>query len=192
MKIKYIFLSVIVSAFILCGCGSSSYLTDSGNTEESEAFSTSVIDTEETLEPEIYVQIEGAVKSPGVYRMSPDERVFSVIEKAGGFTKDAYTTDINQAEQLSDGQKIIVETIKEHNSKEASGSDGCKSSDGKVDINKASADELTTINGIGPTRADAIIAYREQNGRFKSIEDIRNVSGIGDTTYSRIKDRIKV
>lgn len=190
MKIRYSFALILVTAYVLSGCGSESYL------EHKEASSVSSDSTEkETSSSEeasvIYVQIDGAVKSPGVYRMDSDDRVYALIEKAGGFRKNAYTHDINQAEALSDGQKIIVPTSEEHIASEKTASDG-GAPDDRVDINTADATALTTISGIGPARAEAIIAYRTENGSFKDTKDITNVSGIGESTYNRIKDRIKV
>lgn len=193
MKIKY-FIPVAACILMLCGCADTSYLEESSASDSSVTESVSDSSAEVKKSSSIFVQIEGAVKSPGVYEMSEGDRVFALIEKAGGFREDACTTDINQAEALSDGQKIIVMTKKEQKASNSSGSGNGSgaSSDGKIDINQADAAELTTISGIGPMRADAIIAYREQNGRFKKPEDITKVSGIGESTYSRIKDRIKV
>ena len=191
MRIKY-FIPVVLCILCLSSCGTTSYLESESDAVKTESISS--VSEEQKESAQIFVQIEGAVEKPGVYQMSDGDRVFALVEKAGGFRKDAYTADINQAEVLSDGQKLIVLTSKEQKAQQSAGSDGgsAQSSDGRIDINKAGAEELTTISGIGPARAEAIIAYREQNGRFSKPDDITKVSGIGESTYSRIKDRIKV
>ncbi len=191
MKIKY-FIPVVLCILCLSSCGTTSYLESESDAVKTESISS--VSEEQKESAQIFVQIEGAVEKPGVYQMSDGDRVFALVEKAGGFRKDAYTADINQAEVLSDGQKLIVLTSKEQKAQQSAGSDGgsAQASDGRIDINKAGAEELTTISGIGPARAEAIIAYREQNGRFSKPDDITKVSGIGESTYSRIKDRIKV
>lgn len=169
----------------------------------------------------IYVHVCGAVKNPGVYEFSAGSRVYEAVEKAGGFTENADSDYVNQAQKLTDGVKLIiptteqVEAVSESDSAgtigiveapgteqaetglEISGStenvpDGSNVSDGKININTASEAELCNIPGIGETRAAAIVAYRQERGSFTSIEDIMNVSGIKEGTYAKIKDRIKV
>lgn len=191
MKIKY-FIPVVLCILCLSSCGTTSYLESESDAVKTESISS--VSEEQKESAQIFVQIEGAVEKPGVYQMSDGDRVFALVEKAGGFRKDAYTADINQAETLSDGQKLIVLTRKEQKAQQSAESDGgsAQASDGRIDINKAGVEELTTISGIGPARAEAIIAYREQNGRFSKPDDITRVSGIGESTYNRIKDRIKV
>lgn len=198
MKKSFITL-LLLFVLVLTGCGETSYLENTRDTQpqktESDA-GTKKKESSETVSDDIYVQVEGAVRSPGVYRLKADSRVFSLIEKAGGFTKDAFSSDINQAELLTDGQKITVLTKKE--AKKAAETEAPKTSAGgtaestKVDINTADESALTTIPGIGPSKARSIIAYREENGPFKKTEDITNVSGIGDATFQKIKDSITV
>ena len=140
---------------------------------------------------DIYVDIAGCVINPGVYKVKSGTRLFEVIEKAGGLSENADTISINRAEEVSDGQKIII------NSKEtlqdSSGiyiSDG--TTNGKININKADATKLQEIPGVGPSTAQKIIEYRTKTGRFNSIEDIMNVSGIGQKTFENMKDYITV
>lgn len=147
----------------------------------------------------IYVQINGAVRAPGVYRMEEGDRVFAAIEKAGGMTEDAAAQAINQASVISDGQVITVYTYQEWEqlaSQQGAQDAGLPAQnveeDGRVNINTADLDTLCTIPGIGRTRAESIISYRDANGPFGSIEDIKNVSGIKDGLFEKIKDRIKV
>lgn len=164
----------------------------------------------EDEEAVLYVHVCGAVNAPGVYEFMSGDRVFNAVEAAGGFNADADKEYINLAQALSDGMKITIPTVEEvengaeslHNSMMLEGSslpsptdiadNSGKTQSGKVDINAASDSELTSIPGIGQTKASAITAYREQHGAFKSIEDIKNVSGIGDATFERIKDYITI
>ena len=146
---------------------------------------------EESL-PVIYVDISGAVEKPGVYDVKEGTRVFEVIEMAGGLTSEADIDGFNRAEEVFDGQKL---TIPEKVSEEAGGgtlaSAGVTSS-GLININRATAEELDEIPGVGPSTAEAIIRYREENGSFRKKEDIKNVSGIGDKTYEKMADKITV
>lgn len=145
----------------------------------------------------IYVQVNGAVNAPGVYPVEEGSRVFEVIEKAGGMTAEAAAEALNQAAVLSDGQVITVYTYQEWEEIRASGDtavDGDMHSqdDGRVNINTADLNTLCTIPGIGATRAEHIISYRNENGPFDSVEDIKKVSGIKDGLFEQIKDLIKV
>ncbi|MGN1267697.1 MAG: helix-hairpin-helix domain-containing protein [Dorea sp.] len=151
-----------------------------------------------TESAEIYVHVCGCVKNPGLYRLFPGIRAGEAIEEAGGFTKKADTTAVNLAESLSDGCQLYVPAKAEKNPKQAEGGEAYPSSQsgdsevGKVNLNTASSEELTTLSGIGSSRAEAILAYREEHGSFSSIEDIKNVSGIGDGIFEKIKDSITV
>ena len=195
MKRVFILLLLIFSVS-LSGCGESSYL-EKNTTQSVRSDAAEEEHKAETTSDEIYVQIEGAVEKPGVYRLPADSRVFSLIEKAGGLKKEAASSEINQAELLTDGQKLTVLTKKQLEAQKDSGSKSDNTSSealdsGKVDINRADSSQLTTISGIGPSKAEAIIAYRQENGPFKKTEDITKVSGIGDATYQKIKDKITV
>ena len=138
----------------------------------------------------VFVDISGCVKHPGVYEVSQSSRVFEVIEKAGGVTKDADTSSINQAEPVTDGQKINVPDKSIKTIQESTAGSEQQASDGKVSINTADSEELQKIPGIGPVTAEKIISYRENNGSFKSIDDIKNVSGIGEKTFEKMKSMI--
>lgn len=174
----------------------------SGETVEIDAPSleqTNETGTAETALPETappaagetaYVDICGEVVSPGVYKVDTETRVFQVIELAGGPTDKADFMTLNRAEKVYDGQKIIVPKQGE----EAEGTTAGSSypDDGRVNINTADSSLLQTIPGIGPAKASRIIDYRETVGRFASIEEIMNVSGIGEATFQSIRDYIKV
>ncbi len=168
---------------------------------------------EETLLPEpekiwIYVDVCGAVANPGVFQLEEGSRVFQAIEAAGGYLEDAAQSCVNRASILSDGQQLYILTQEEMQQQGidpaqaalqgqdtaggqvAAGSQG--SQDDRVNINTADESQLTTLTGIGSTRAQAIIAYREANGPFAAIEEIMNVQGIKEGTFTKIKDDIMV
>lgn len=158
---------------------------------------------ENEQQEEIFVDVCGAVAKPGVYGMPPESRVFQAIEMAGGFLPDAAGSYINQAQPLSDGQQIYVPTKEEAQEKElpAPGTEAPdtakeleegRSEQGKVNLNTADSAALQTLNGIGEAKAEAILAYREEHGAFSSIEEIMNVPGIKESTFSNIKDKIAV
>ncbi len=155
----------------------------------------------------IFVYICGAVRMPGVYELEGGSRVYQAVQAAGGLTEDADTRLINQAQLLTDGQQITVYTVEEARTIQESGgiagtdpsgnaaSENGASGDaasGKVNINQAGEEELTTLPGIGEAKARAIISYREENGGFSSIEEIKNVEGIKDKLFSQISELIEV
>ena len=141
----------------------------------------------------IVVDISGSVKKPGVYEVEEGARLYQVIEQAGGLLENADITAINQAEILYDGQKIIVaEKITDGDGNEKGGLPKAVTEDGKVNINLADQTELQQIPGVGPATAEKIIQYRESQGRFRTIEDIQNVNGIGQKTFEKLKDMIIV
>lgn len=146
------------------------------------------------------VCITGAVNQPGVFHVKEDTRVYEVIKLAGGFRSDADQGSLNQAAAVSDGEMIRILTVEEaklSDSPEASGQsqsqtqDG-KSTGGKVSLNRASKEELMTLPGIGESKADAIIKYREENGGFRSIDDLKKISGIKDGVISKFKDKVVI
>lgn len=151
---------------------------------------------QEETQPVIYVDVGGEVNHPSVVELSDGSRVTDAIEAAGGLTEHADLTDINQAAFISDGEKIYIPSQEAEESGEllsgGSGEGSNSSSDGKININTADSTQLQELNGVGPATAEKIIDYRKQNGRFRSVEDIKNVSGIGDKTYEKLKDHIKV
>ena len=146
----------------------------------------------EEEEAELIVDIKGAIKRPGVYELQIGERVHHLIDKAGGLTKDADELAINLAAPLQDGMvlyipkkgEVINNPFMTPNAHEDS-----KSKD-KININLASSEELQTLVGIGASKAEAIIQYREESGYFNSPEDLLNVSGIGEKSLEKIKEEI--
>lgn len=157
--------------------------------------------TEEVVE--IAVHITGEVKKQGLIYLKEGSRVADAIEKAGGETKNADLSQINLAYVLQDGQKIYVPNKNEkisqyitedsgNNDTERSNTSNSSKEDKKVNINTANQSELDSLPGIGPSIAQKIIEYREENGNFKNIEELQNVKGIGDAKYEEIKDRVTV
>ena len=149
---------------------------------------------------EVYVDVDGAVASPGVYRLKEGARVSQAIDAAGGLTTEADVTGLNRASKVTDGQKIYVPTVGEQQAAAvtsgadigASPTSGAGASSGLVNINTASAAELQTLSGIGPSMAQSIIDERTQNGAFASVDDLMRVSGIGEKKLAKIKDCICV
>lgn len=184
---------------LLCGCkneAADTALTEISvsDTEETEVEAEQTIKQEETEEPKIiYVYVCGEVRNPGVYKLEQGERITHAILVAGGMTDRAADSYLNQAELLTDGQKIYVPDKEEAESLQAEGLAGTETaSDGKININTADKSALTSLSGIGDARAEAIITYREANGGFKNIEEIKNIDGIKDGIFEKIKDQIKV
>lgn len=148
-----------------------------------------------SAQAEIVIDVEGAVNAPGLYALAADSRAGEAIEAAGGFAADAQPGAINLAQKLSDGEQIIVPTIEEAQDATNTVSKAITPSsrqDGKININTASAEELQELSGVGPALSGRIIDYRESKGRFSSIEDLKEVSGIGDTRFENLKDKICV
>ena len=151
-------------------------------------------------ETEVYVDVDGAVARPGVYRLKDGARVSQAIDAAGGLTAEADVTGLNRASKVTDGQKIYVPTVGEQQAALAAGGaeggaatvSGAGTSSGLVNINTASAAELQTLSGIGPSMAQSIIDERTQNGAFASVDDLMRVSGIGEKKLAKIKDCICV
>ncbi|MED5047272.1 helix-hairpin-helix domain-containing protein [Bacillus siamensis] len=144
----------------------------------------------DTADDKIMIDMKGAVRNPGVYEMKAGDRVTQAIEKAGGLKEKADELNVNLAEQLQDGAVVYIPSKgeEENRPKTAAG----EKEDAPVNINTATLDELQAISGVGQKKAEAIIAYREENGRFQTAEDLMNVSGFGEKSFERIKTSITV
>ena len=147
----------------------------------------------------IFVYVCGQVAAPGVYELSAGARVYQAIERAGGTLEGASPESLNLAQQAEDGQKIYVPSKEEAEAGTFPQDDswGAMSSSreqggGKVNLNTAGLEELMTLTGIGQTRAEAIITYREEEGAFQAPEDIMKVDGIKEGIYEKLKDEITV
>lgn len=146
----------------------------------------------------IFVHIDGWIQNPGVYEIKENDRVNTIIEKAGGLKEGASIKSINLAARLSDGDKIYIPNREEEKQIETIEVKGNNTGtvkitkNSKININKASISELKQITGIGESTANKIIDYRDNVGKFKKIEDIKEVKGIGDSKYESIKDKITI
>lgn len=176
---------------------------------EEEVKENNIEQEQEKRENKIKVHVAGYVEEEGMVELAEGARIADALEAAGGATLEADLSRVNLAYVLQDGQKIYIPSILEVEEEEAEeeyiteGSGGVileeegeeeknNEAEGKVNINTATQTELETLNGIGPSTASKIIEYRKQNGNFQSIEEIQNVSGIGDSKYESIKDDICV
>jgi competence protein ComEA len=158
--------------------------------EEIEAVSLETDKLDEPVRTTIMVDIKGAVSSPGVYEMEEGERVKDVITKAGGLLSHADERQINLAQLVHDEMIVYISSNDEINSEKGSLMPESQESS-KVSINRADSQELQTLPGIGPSKAEAIIAYRTENGPFKKTEELVNVAGIGEKSFEKLKDKIR-
>lgn len=154
----------------------------------------------------IVVEVKGQVNKPGVYKMKKGSIIDDLINIAGGLTDESNIDNINRAEELKNNECIVIPKkgdedknlgVDGSDSTDFSGgnnfkgkNDDSKNTNEKIDINSADSKTLQILPGIGPSKGDAIIQYRQKNGKFKNIEDIKNVSGIGDSTFENIKEKI--
>ena len=164
----------------------------------------STVETQEYVENSeksgVYVYICGEVAAPGVYELSEDSRIYEAVDAAGGFTENAARESINLASKVSDGMQITIYNKEEAASLPAggtsagknSGQDQMSGSSSLVNLNTATKEELMTLKGIGESKAEDIIRYREKSGGFKTIEDIMKISGIKEAGFQKIKDSITV
>lgn len=174
---------------------------------ENEILVNNVITNENNTNDDIVIiHITGSVKNPGIVKLKEGSRIDDAIESAGGLTENADITKVNLAYVVEDGTKIKIPSASEEDIGDEDIIDS-KSGDNiiieenavpsnnstqTININKATEKEFETLPGIGPSLASKIIEYRNQNGKFESIEDIKNVNGIGDNKYEKIKDLITV
>ncbi len=213
---KAVFMVMLVVIAMASGLAMASFGGESGGVsfERNDGSGTSVErEAEDTLSDdaagsskksssaaEVYVDVDGAVVSPGVYRLKEGARVSQAIDAAGGLSAEADVTGLNRASKVADGQKIYVPKVGEQQAVTAGcGADGvavvtsgANDAAGLVNINTASAAELQTLSGIGPSMAQSIIDERTKNGPFASVDDLMRVSGIGEKKLAKIKDCICV
>jgi competence protein ComEA len=142
----------------------------------------------------IWVHVCGEVKHPGVYELETGSRVIDAVNAAGGFTKKADEESLNLAEEVTDASKIRVLSEEESKEEEQSrdSSNASQSTDGRIDLNTATLEELMSLPGIGEKRAQAILALRQSKGSFQKTEDLMEVEGIKEGIFQKIKDLIKV
>ena len=176
----------------------------SGKTQNSKVNAESGGSRADPVKRQICVFVCGAVMNEGVYYLDEGSRVIDAVNAAGGYREDADRIYVNQAEYVYDAERVRIPTVGEAeeyrkqdgsaygDEGQGSGRSAPQTANGLININTASRSELMQIPGIGESKADRIIAYRENHGRFGSVEEILNVSGIGDGIYEGLKDYITV
>lgn len=150
---------------------------------------------EEPVEKDlITVDVKGAVKAPGIYDLPVGSRVNDAVQKAGGLTEQADSKSLNLAQKVSDEALVYVPSKGEESASQQAGSGTASSTskEKKVNLNKASLEELKQVKGLGAKRAQDIIDHREANGKFKSVDELKKVSGIGAKTIEKLKDYVTV
>ena len=168
---------------------------ETGEAVEEDAEQVEVVEDGQNIveTKEIYVFVCGEVRNPGVYKLCEGDRITHALLAAGGMTDQAADMYLNQAEMLMDGQKVYVPDKEEAEHMEAEEAlIKTAIEDGKININVADKSQLMNLSGIGESRAEAIIAYREMNGAFTCVDDIKKVEGIKEGIFEKIKDKIKV
>ncbi len=181
--------------------------TDPGNDPSYAESGREGIDETALQAEKLAVYVCGAVVNAGVYELDGGSRIVDAVDAAGGFSEDADTTYVNLAAKLTDGTKLLIPTLEQTSASAPAGEidsfggdvalgDGLAAGEsagrGLVNINTAGKEELKTLSGIGDSTADKIIRYREDNGGFRTIEDIMKISGIKEKLFSKIKDNITV
>ena len=199
--LKYLvaFLFILIALFILLGKNGDEELLIEGRENTSTVEQLAAEESlEENPEPkEIFVHLSGAVNKPGVLKLSEGTRVYEAVEMAGGLEVDADSSGINLARTLQDEERIHipregeVQTNPVQYANPATQSmGGGTGQSGLININTADSAALQTLTGIGPSTAEKIMDYRQSSGSFRSIEQIKEVSGIGEKTYEKFKDKI--
>ncbi len=148
--------------------------------------------TSTTADAAAYVHVSGAVAAPGLYRLAVDARVVDAVAAAGGFAPSADRAAVNLARTISDGEQLIVPEVGAEPAPTAPREVADAGADTVIDLNTADAALLETLPRIGPALAERILAWREENGRFTSVEDLLSVSGIGDKLLDGIRERVRV
>lgn len=216
---KQIIISIVVAIILIGIISSSIYFSSKKKSEKKEiikedkVIKKNDINKTETPNEKIKVDIKGQINSPGIYELPNESRVIDVVNIAGGLTEDADTSVINLSKKINDEMVIIIyskdqvknfEKTKEiekqvqekctKNEEYSLNNDACIKTEsimtGKVNINTATKEELMSLQGIGESKANDIIKYRETNGNFNSIEDIKKVTGIGESVFASIKENI--
>ena len=177
---------------------------DSQKEDKSDNLKKESLQADESLNEnrKIFIHVCGAVKNEGVYQVEADARVVDVIKAAGGLTKEAASSGINQAKQLEDGMQVYVPTKKEVSKagtqipglqkEDLQNSASVNSQNSAININTATKEELMKLKGVGEAKAVLIITYRENNGGFKEITDLMKIKGIKQKFFDKIKDNICV
>lgn len=212
-KIDFKIIKYIIIIVIILLIGLLLYFTNSKKYEDKNndlSFMEETTEVTTTVKSKQYIDIKGNVKNPGVYEFNENDRVIDAINLAGGLKKNANTSNINLSQKLK--SEMVIYIYSNDDIKKNEGNMSCdtkcktevievnncietnenKNNDEKININTASLEELLKISGIGESKAKNIIEYRETNGQFKNIEEIKNINGIGDSLFNKIKDNITI
>ncbi|MGB8954250.1 MAG: ComEA family DNA-binding protein [Tumebacillaceae bacterium] len=164
-----------------------------GKKESGKVASSSEVNSvpvEEMTTERIKVHVKGEVNQPGVYELPADSRMIDAIQAAGGAKAGVDLDQLNLASVLTDGGEVVVAT--EGVQEKGAGNAGVATADGKVNLNTATVEELDKLPGIGSTRANAIVQYRKEQGRFLQVDDLKNVPGFGVKLVDQVRDKVKV
>lgn len=197
-KMKAVWFSALAAALVAAGCAGKDEesLEELSVSAESETEKEGAVPQEEQEPAEtVYVYVCGAVNAPGVYELKKDARVFEAITLAGGMTAEAAPEAVSQARTVADGEQIYVPTVREVQMQGSGVEDivtGNADVSGKININTAGKEELMTLTGIGEAKAQSILDYREEHGKFGSIEDLMLIEGIKEGVFNKIKEDITI
>lgn len=197
-KMKAVWLPILAAALVSAGCSDKDgeSLEELSVSAESETEEEGAVPQEEQEPAEtVYVYVCGAVNAPGVYELKKDARVFEAITLAGGMTAEAAPEAVSQARTVADGEQIYVPTVREVQMQGSGVEDivtGNADVSGKVNINTAGKEELMTLTGVGEAKAQSILDYREEHGKFGSIEDLMLIEGIKEGVFNKIKEDITI
>lgn len=185
MNWKQIIIIVLFMMGMLTACTRQEEISLEASTTEDSSSEGMIIPSEEM---KLYVYVCGYVKEPGVYKLDEGARVCDALESAGGTLEDARAEALDQAVMVTDGQTIYVPGIGESQNEETDSMED----DGRININQASAEQLMTLPGIGESKANVILQYRDEHGAFQTVEDLMKIPGIKQGVFDKIKNRIKV
>lgn len=177
----------VALTLVLVGLGIAAFVTAVTPRGTSTVIAPDVDVTSAPAAAVIYVHILGEVVRPGLYELPDGARAVDAVAAAGGFTEQADAAGLNLARFVSDGEQIVVPAVGE-----AAPTAPGVASDGRVNLNTADAAALDTLPGVGPATAAKILAWREENGRFESVEDLLDVGGIGEAKLDAIRDLVTV
>ena len=194
-KYKYLLIAVII--LLVAGCAFYYHVNQAGEDESVEDIFPQAVppleeEPEESVERDIFVDVKGAVRKPGIYKAVESERVNDLIIRAGGFTDEAHEESVNLAQKVLDEMVIYVPTEDEGGEVPSTEFLTGQGHSELLNINQASEQDFDGLPGIGPAKAKAIIEYRTENGPFKAVEELKDVSGIGEATFERLKENITV
>ncbi len=194
MKRMKMAILILLLAVYPTGCGRTEpYLETFSTAGETETAADPEPENAEGAEPEeeretdtVYIYVCGEVNAPGVYALPGGSRIFEALSLAGGLTEEADTAVINQAEPVTDGMMIRIPVVGE------TVAEAEEPADGRINLNTATAEQLMTLPGIGSSKAESIIAYREEHGAFKDITELMQIPGIKEGVFSKLKEKVKV